>query len=160
MSERLVNSRITALHQLMVALHQRVAAEPARAAEVLPEILEDLHTALEELHVAEEEQHQQNEALAAARLNAEAERQRYQELFDFAPDGYLVTDSGGMIQEANRAAAILFGIPQPQLLDKPLSGFIAEEDCQAVRAHAGLGSSPAATGRCDVSGGPDRGYHT
>lgn len=98
MPERLVGSRITALHQLITALHQRMAAEPVQAAEVLPEILEDLHTALEELHVAEEEQYQQNEALAAARLSAEAERQRYQELFESAPVAYLVTDPMGRIR--------------------------------------------------------------
>ena len=126
MPERLMDSRIAALHQLIAALHERVAVEPVQAAEVLPKILEDLHTALEELHVAEEEQYQQNEALAAARLTAEVERQRYQELFDFAPDGYLVTDSDGMIQEANRAAAALLGVPQPHLLDKSLTGFIVE----------------------------------
>jgi two-component system, NarL family, invasion response regulator UvrY len=134
MSERLVESKITALHQLIVALHERVMAETVPAAEVLPALLEDLHIALEELHVAEEEQYQQNEALAAARLTAEAERQRYQELFDFAPDGYLVTDADGTIQEANRAAAILLGVPPPQLLDKPLAAFIAEEERQAFHA--------------------------
>ena len=128
MHERLLDSRIAALHQLIAALHQRVVAEPGQAAEAVPEILEDLHTALEELHVAEEEQYQQNEALVAARLSAEVERQRYQELFDFAPDGYLVTDSNGIIQEANRAAAALLGVPQPQLLDKALTDFIAEEE--------------------------------
>jgi two-component system, NarL family, invasion response regulator UvrY len=131
MPERLVESRITALHQLIAALHERVATEANLAAEVLPTVLEDLHTALEELHVAEEEQYQQNEALAAARLNAEAERQRYQELFEFAPDGYLVTDPDGMIQEANRAAARLLGVSQHDLLDKALVGFIAEEERQA-----------------------------
>src|SRR5215475_684558 len=119
--ERLLNSRIA-------ALHQRVAAESVQVAEVLPELLEDLHTALEELHVAEEEQYQQNEALAAAHLTAEVERQRYQELFDFAPVGYLVTDADGMIQEANRAGAALLGVPQPHLLDKSLTDFIAEEE--------------------------------
>jgi PAS domain-containing protein len=127
MSERLVESRIMALHRLIAALHERIAAEPVQAAGVLPELLEDLQTATEELQVAEEEQYQQNEALAAARWTAEAERQRYQELFDFAPDGYVVTDPEGIIQEANRAAAVLLGVPQPGLLDKPLAGFIAEE---------------------------------
>ena len=131
MPERLVESRITTLHQLIAALHERVATEAVLAAEVLPTVLEDLHTALEELHVAEEEQYQQNEALAAARLTAEAERQRYQELFDFAPDGYLVTDPDGMIQEANRAAARLLSVSQYDLLDKSLVGFIAEEERQA-----------------------------
>jgi two-component system invasion response regulator UvrY len=133
MSECLVDSKITALHRLIAALHERVT-EPGQAAEVLPELVEDLQTALEELHVAEEEQHQQNETLAAARMTAEAERQRYQELFDFAPDGYLVTDPDGMIQEANRAAAFLLGVPQPHLLDQPLVNFIAEEERQAFRA--------------------------
>jgi len=129
-----MDSRITALHQLIAALHQRVAAEPVQTAQLLPELLEDLHTALEELQVAEEEQYQQNAALAAARLTAEAERQRYQELFDFAPVGYLVTDPDGVIQEANQAAAALLGVPQPRLLDRPLTGFIAEEERQSFRA--------------------------
>ena len=141
MPERLVGNRIGSLHQLIgslhqliASLHQRVAAEPVQAAEGLPEILEELHRALAELPVAEEEQYQQNEALAAARLTAEAERQRYQELCEFAPDGYLVTDPDGIIQEANRAAAVLLGVPQPRLLDKPLAGFIAEEERQVFHS--------------------------
>src|SRR5215471_19300924 len=134
MPERLVDSRIAVLHQLIATLHQRLAAEPVQTAEVLPAILEDLHTALEELHVAEEEQYQQNEALAPARLNAEAERQRYQELFDFAPVGYLVTDPDGIIQEANRVAVDLLGTSQSHLLAKPLTDFIAEEERQAFSA--------------------------
>jgi PAS domain S-box-containing protein len=134
MVERLVDSRITALHQLIAAMHARVAAEPEQTAEVFPALLEDLHAALEELHVAEEEQYQQNEALATARLTAEAERQRYQELFDFAPDGYLVTDPQGRIREANQAAALLLGVSQSRLLDQPLTNFIAAEDRQAFGA--------------------------
>lgn len=35
--------------------------------------------------------------------------QHYRELFEFAPDGYLVTDIVGEIQQANRAATILLG---------------------------------------------------
>ncbi|CAA9401470.1 hypothetical protein AVDCRST_MAG94-5938, partial [uncultured Leptolyngbya sp.] len=50
----------------------------------------------------------------------EAERQRYQELFEFAPDGYLVTDAQGKIQEANLAAARLLNIEQRFLVGKPL----------------------------------------
>ncbi len=33
---------------------------------------------------------------------------RYRELFDFAPDGYFVTDANGDITEANRAATLMF----------------------------------------------------
>ncbi len=34
---------------------------------------------------------------------------RYRELFEFAPDGYFVTDANGDITEANRAATLMFG---------------------------------------------------
>jgi PAS domain S-box-containing protein len=37
------------------------------------------------------------------------ELERYRELFDFAPDGYFVTDANGDITEANRAASLMFG---------------------------------------------------
>ena len=69
--------------------------------------------------------------MAAARLVAEAERQRYQELFDFAPDGYVVTDATGTIQEANRAIATLLAVPQDFLVGKPLVVFVAEKDRKA-----------------------------
>jgi DNA-binding response OmpR family regulator len=67
--------------------------------------VEELRRTLEELHVHEEELRQQNDELAGAREAIEVERQRYQELFEFAPDGYVVTDAHGGIQAVNRAAA-------------------------------------------------------
>src|SRR5437868_14628682 len=68
---------------------------------VIQRSIEELHTALEELRVAEEELREQNEHLYAAHESVALERQRYQELFNFAPDGYLVTATSGVIQEAN-----------------------------------------------------------
>jgi len=58
------------------------------------ETLEALSAAVEELHVAGEELRQQNEELTATRQIAEAERQRYQDLFAFAPDAYLIEQLG------------------------------------------------------------------
>lgn len=47
------------------------------------------------------------------------ELDRYQELFDFAPDGYFVTDANGDIVNANRAATLMFGSqPISQNLEK------------------------------------------
>ncbi len=81
--------------------------------------------AVEELRTAEEELRQQNEALDAAARDLRAERQRYQDLFDFAPDSYVVTDTDGRICEGNRAAADLFGVQRPYLARKPLRMFVA-----------------------------------
>ena len=87
-----------------------------------------LSTALQELHGAYEKLRHQNEELLAARRMVEAAHRRYQELFDFAPDGYLVTDLDGKILEANRAAAAMFGVTQDSLEGKPLILFLAEGD--------------------------------
>lgn len=97
-------------------------------------ISEELQNSLEELQVAGEELHAQNEELAAARQTVETERQRYQELFDFAPDGYLVTNAEGVIQEANRAAAGLLRVSQRFLAGKPLFVFVAEQERQCFHS--------------------------
>jgi PAS domain S-box-containing protein len=49
---------------------------------------------------------------------------RYQELFEFAPDGYLITDAQGVIQEANHAAAALLQTPREFLHGKPLAFYV------------------------------------
>ncbi|MEH2240980.1 PAS domain S-box protein [Nostoc sp.] len=101
----------------------------AQSAEMM-QVNQELQQAFEELQIVEEELRQQNEELAVARELVELERQRYQDLFEFAPDGYLVTDAAGVIQEANRAAATLLAIRQKYLVNKPLNLFIAQEDRQ------------------------------
>jgi PAS domain S-box-containing protein len=92
----------------------------------LVEALKELTKSLDELQVVAEELRQQNEELAASRLVVESEQKRYQELFNFAPDGYLVTDSLAVIIEANQAAASLLNIQQNYLVGKPLSIFVPE----------------------------------
>ena len=95
--------------------------------ELLDESIEELRLALEELQVAEEELQQQNEELLIAREVADRERQRYLELFESAPDGYLVTDAQGVIQEANQVAARLLNIACAYLIGKPFVTFVPEE---------------------------------
>jgi PAS domain S-box-containing protein len=92
-----------------------------------------LDTSMEELRVAEEELRQQSEELELSRLEVELERRRYRDLFDCAPNGYLVTDKHGKILEANRAAAALLGLPQRFLAGKPLANYVADKDRRTFR---------------------------
>jgi len=92
------------------------------------EVNQQLQETLEELQIAEEELRQQNEQLIYSREITEAEKQRYQNLFEFAPNGYLATDCLGIIQQANYAAASLLGVRQSHLIGKPLVVFIREKD--------------------------------
>jgi PAS domain S-box-containing protein len=64
----------------------------------------------------------------------EVERQRYQELFEFAPDAYLVTDTLGVIREANRAAGLLLNVEPRYLAGKPLVNFFPAERRREFRA--------------------------
>lgn len=127
------------LHKIEIAanrinvLYENAAEITSTQPQFLMQCLEELSLALEELHIAEEELHLKNNELAEAWQIAERERQRYQELFEFAPDGYLVTDTYGRIQEANHAAAELFNISPKYLINKLVINFVPEESRRNFR---------------------------
>jgi len=119
-----------AARQRLDVLYRRANSSPPDQA-LVNEALEELSIALEELQVSVEEMRAYNDELTASRQELDAQRRHYLELFDFAPDGYLVTDARGAIQEANRAAANLLHIRQDFLLGKPIIVFIPEARHQA-----------------------------
>ena len=104
-------------------------------APLLSESLDTLDLALEELGVAEEELRQQNDALQSAQDALELERARYQELFESAPDAYLVTDAAGIVRELNQAAVTLLRTSTTFALGKPLVIFVGEEDRRRFRSY-------------------------
>jgi PAS domain S-box-containing protein len=127
--------KVDTVRQRLYALQQGISDSSLQQPGVTPqEGLEELQVALEELQVAQEELKAQNEELAIARTQVEAERQRYHDLFEFAPDGYLVTDNTGIIREANRTAATLLNVSRQYLLGKPLVNFIPYEERRIFRA--------------------------
>jgi PAS domain S-box-containing protein len=97
-----------------------------------------LHHSLGNLQSVEEQLRRQNEELTAAHRALEKERSSYQALFDFAPDGYLVTGFEGAIREANTAAAALLNTPKELLPGQSLSEFVvpADRDEFRERLHA------------------------
>ncbi len=113
-------------------LHGTVNVSSSRA-EILPQALMELGSASQTLQIATEELRQQNEELAQTRDLLETERQRYKDLFDFAPDGYLVTDLDGKIIEANRACYKLFCISQQTLTGKLIINFVTLDDRHKLR---------------------------
>lgn len=63
----------------------------------------------------------ENQELRAA---ARSEQHRNADLFDAAPDAYLVTDGRGRIREANRAAEELLNVLHHYLIGKPLALYL------------------------------------
>jgi len=101
--------------------------------ELTSKLLSELKTALYELQTTTVELLEQNEELVSSRQTLEEERRRYQELFDFAPDGYLITDTEGIIIDANSAASNLFGVSRSMLIGKPLAIFVHSEEHMIFR---------------------------
>jgi len=87
------------------------------------------------LDITPEEIRQQNadidrasEELVAVHNDLEASRLRYRDLFESAPDGYLVTDPVGVVRRANRAAVDLLGMHEEMLRDSDLVTYVAGGD--------------------------------
>ena len=126
--------QIQAAYRRTEVLSQTIQEVPTEQAQPLMDCLEELQVSLEELEVAQEELQQQHDQLLTAQEMIESERQRYRDLFEFAPDGYLISDSFGSIREANQAAAALFQVSQKRLMGKPILAFVPEAARRSFRS--------------------------
>jgi len=83
---------------------------------------------LHELRVHQIELEIQNEALQHTSTTLEAAHNRYLNLYDFAPVGYLTLTDEGKIAEINLTAATLLGVERNALLNRHFASLIAPED--------------------------------
>ncbi|MEO0350726.1 MAG: PAS domain-containing protein [Cyanobacteria bacterium P01_A01_bin.15] len=95
---------------------------------LLTHALDELTNALEEAHVLSEELSEQYSHLQISQMTLATERQQYFDLFDLAPDGYIVTDAQGIIQQINQTAKNLLNRSQIPPVGKPLALMIAQAD--------------------------------
>jgi len=125
--------RTEALHKRLADLYQTANVLSWIPPDLLPQAFKELYNTSKIVQLAAEELYQQNEELVQTRDFLEAERQRYQELFELAPDGYLVTNTEGIIQEANLTAAKLLNVSKHFLVGKPMINFVLLEERQQIR---------------------------
>jgi PAS domain S-box-containing protein len=77
-----------------------------------------------ELAVHQEELRAQNEKLVSAMQSLEETRDRYVELYDFAPNGYMTLDARGFVRDINLTALAMLGTTRTALLGLPILRFI------------------------------------
>ena len=125
--------------RLRAEAEARAAREPAapgpvrRAAELA-----------HELQVHRIELEMQNEELRRAHVALEAARDRYVDLYDFAPVGYLTLDKDGRVAEANLTAAAQLGMDRARLVGRRFARQVAVVDRDRWYRHAlALGRSDA-----------------
>jgi len=77
----------------------------------------------------------QNDELRKAQEELEESRSRYSDLYDFAPIGYFVFDSNGLILEVNLAGAALLGVERSYLVKKPFSQYVSRNNSDLFYLH-------------------------
>ncbi len=90
---------------------------------------------LHELQVHQIELEMQNEELTATQHELATSKARYLDLYELAPVGYLTVSKRGLVVEANVAVTTMFGLERNDLLNKPISRLIYEEDREIYRLH-------------------------
>lgn len=124
-------------------LQRRVEAYSPEPPKLLRQAVAELSTMIEELQVAQEQLIESRRMLETTRDELQRERDKYWQLFDSAPDAYLVTGPQADILEANKAAAELLNISQRFLTGRVLSVFVCDERARFL----------AQTGRLAQTGG-------
>jgi PAS domain S-box-containing protein len=107
-------------------------AELGRSAPVEREELDDLR---EQVH-----------SLRHASARLERERSKYIDLFQHAPDAYLVTDAAGTIADANVAAGALFRAAPSSLVGRSFTAFVTQQDAATFGAFLQSLTGPDAAG--------------
>jgi len=83
---------------------------------------------IEELQIHQIELEMQNEELRKVQHDLELSRDKYSNLYDFSPVGYLTIDEKGKILEANLTISTILGIPRIKLIGRKLTHFIVRNN--------------------------------
>ena len=111
---------------------------------------EDERRLLYELEVHQIELEMQNEELRAARLETEANLERYTELFDFAPIGYATLNPDEVIQEINHMGARLLGKQRARLIGERFGTFLTLPDRSLLSSLIGKALDNESKDTCEV----------
>jgi signal transduction histidine kinase len=110
-----------------------------------------------ELAVHEIELAMQNEELRRTQTQLAQARDRYLDLYDFAPVGYLTLDGRGVIIEANLSAAAMLNIRREFMVGSAFSCFVEPEQAAHWKQHADLAMRAGGSHRIAVTLRPKEG---
>ena len=95
----------------------------------------ELQAVLHELEVYQIELEMQNRELRDSRQELEESHERYVNLYDFAPTGYLTLDERGTMKEVNLTLCAMLGIERSWLVDRSFAPWVLPADLSVFRDH-------------------------
>ncbi len=107
------------------ALGQRTTQSPEQFAALSPEAAQRV---LHDLQVHQVELEMQNEELRRTHAALDTSRAHYVDFYDLAPVGYCTVSAKGLIREVNLATSTLLNVPRSELINRPISRFIFNDD--------------------------------
>jgi diguanylate cyclase (GGDEF)-like protein/PAS domain S-box-containing protein len=133
------------LANLRAAAEARIKPSPTPT--FAPPTLELLH----ELQVQRIELEIQNESLCQAQIELEESRDRYLDLYEFAPVAYLTLSDTGLIEQINLTGATLLGEDRIRLLQQRFARYIAPEDSKRWQQQFMSVAQPGERRSCELA---------
>ena len=124
------DKKLSAAAELCRQVEEQLSAKMAELNS--PRTEEDIRRLVHELEVHQIELVMQNLELHRIQEELELSRNKYAELYDFAPVSYFTFDTRGLIKEVNHAGAQMLGIDKRPLTNKPFISFIADSDGREI----------------------------
>ena len=143
--------RNTGASRLRTAAEAHLARVPKARANARPR-----QELLHELEVHQIELEMQNDELRRTQLALEVSRDRYVDLYEFAPVGYVTLTADGVISDVNLTGSVLLGEERKRILGRRFDRFVDPEDGDrfhhlfvGVMSHDGRQNSELAMRRGD-----------
>lgn len=114
----------------LIAQLESLPCAPSYSAEGCP-----VHRLKLELGTHQFELETQNQELRQSQMLIEEPRDRYSDLYDFAPVGYLTLDRQGHVLEINLTGAAMLGADRAEIIGKPLIFWLQRESHDIFQQH-------------------------
>ncbi len=105
---------------------------------------------IHELKVKQQQLESQNEKLRATQQALRLSHEKFMELYDFAPIGYISVKESGLITQANLTAALLLGVDREALFGTYLSDFIDNDDKSVFQQFSKLIRNTSGIEKCEL----------
>lgn len=111
---------------------------------------QEMNRIIHELEVYKIELEMQNQELKRIHSELDEAKAHYFELYDLAPEGYLIVSEKGNILETNLTGANMFGVTKSTLLNRSFSQYIYKEDQNIYYRYRRMGLDTLTAQDCEL----------